>query len=156
LIRPATPADEPALIEQFTLLNRVEEALIHNRRVEEGGGEPSLRHSQRRIAESNGIMLVLELEGRVMGHLALVYDRHPPFVREEFRDYAYVAELFVREELRGKGHGRALLAEAERLARERGMPSMVLGVLTGNDPAIRSYEAYGFRPFATDMVKPLT
>ena len=46
-----------------------------------------------------------ELDGRVVGHLFLEFKEDAVFVREELRPYAYISELFVREEARGGGIG---------------------------------------------------
>lgn len=154
-IRPARPEDEAALIEQFTGLNRYEQPFIGNRRLDEAGGEASLRHTEAWLERSGGVMFVAEREGRVVGHLAVGRERRPPFVREEWRDYAYVSELFLREEARGLGLGRALLEAAEAWARGQGLPTLVLSVLVGNDLAAGRYEAFGFRPTAMEMAKPL-
>ena len=51
---------------------------------------------------------------------------------------------------RGQGVGQALLAAAEAHARERGCCKLTLEVLTGNAVALRSYERFGFAPYALD------
>ena len=52
--------------------------------------------------------------------------------------------------IRGQGIGQALLSAAETHARERGCCKLTLEVLTGNRPALRSYERFGFAPYALD------
>ena len=51
---------------------------------------------------------------------------------------------------RGQGVGQALLAAAEQHARDRGCCKLTLEVLTGNLVALRSYERFGFAPYALD------
>ena len=58
----------------------------------------------------------------------------------------YLEDLFVRPELRGRGHGRALLAEVARLAVERGCGRVEWSVLDWNEPAIGFYRALGAAP----------
>jgi GNAT superfamily N-acetyltransferase len=154
-IRPAQPADQEALIEMFQGLNVYEEAFVGNRRLDRAGGEDSLVYAEKKVAASGGARLVAEVEGRVVGHLFLTWERHGACVRDEVKDYGYVAELFVREGHRGQGIGRALLLEAERLTREKGFDHMMLGVLAGNTVAERAYDRFGFKPYATDLVKAI-
>jgi GNAT superfamily N-acetyltransferase len=155
VIRPARPEDREALIEQFLGLNVHEQAISHDRRTDRAGAIDSLDAADRKVEKSNGYRLVAERGGKIVGHVFLTFQSHAIFVREEKRDYAYVAELFVREEARSLGIGYALLREAERLATERGVGHLMIGVLAGNESAERAYARFGFRPYACEMIKPL-
>ena len=53
-------------------------------------------------------------------------------------------DLFVEEEARGSGLGRALVAAARDRALERGARRMELDVNEANAPALALYEAFGF------------
>jgi GNAT superfamily N-acetyltransferase len=53
----------------------------------------------------------------------------------------------VVPEFRGRGIGRALLAEAERLAVDRGLCKLTLEVQETNTPARTLYERFGFVDF---------
>lgn len=63
----------------------------------------------------------------------------------------HVSELHVHPKLRGRGIGAALLARAEDLARERGLPQLSLTTLATN-PARRLYERLGYRVTAESNV----
>jgi GNAT superfamily N-acetyltransferase len=154
-IRPARPEDREALIEQFLGLNVHEEPISRDRRTDRAGAVDSLDAADRKVEKTNGYRLVAERDGRIVGHIFLTFEQHAIFVREEKRDYAYVSELFVREEARGLGVVYALLKEAERLAIERGAGDLMIGVLVGNESAERAYERFGFRPYTCEMIKPL-
>jgi GNAT superfamily N-acetyltransferase len=154
VIRPATEADRAALNEQAQGLNVFEEPFSHDRRLDLAGGVESVDTLLNRVVETGGSLLVAELDGAVVGHMALWFDRMPPFVREELRDYAYLGDLFVREAHRSQGIGRALIAEAERLARARGVKRILLGVLPGN-PAEAVYRKLGYRTYALELAKDL-
>lgn len=154
-IRPATPADRAALNEQELGLNLFENALVGDRNTTAEGGVAAMDRLHQRAADSGGVVLVAEIGGAVIGHLVLAYERFGPYVREELRDYALVADLFVREPHRGRGVGRALIAEAERRAIERSMPRIMLGVVHGNVAAERSYRRQGFGDYALELVKTL-
>lgn len=58
---------------------------------------------------------------------------------------AYLAELYVVPARRGQGHGRELITEALRVARERGADYAFLVTSEEDRLAQRLYEAAGFR-----------
>ncbi|MEW2549741.1 GNAT family N-acetyltransferase [Streptomyces sp. NPDC047002] len=68
---------------------------------------------------------------------------------------AYVYEVAVEEEHRGRGHGRALMGVAERVAADWGAARLGLHVFTDNTPAVRLYDALGYRATERHFVKPL-
>ena len=154
-IRPATAADRAALDEQELGLNLFENALVGDRNITPAGGVAAMDKLHQRAEDSQGVVLVGEIGGAVIAHLVLTFERFGPFLREGLRDYALVADLFVREPHRGRGVGRALIAEAERRAIERGMPRIMLGVVHGNVAAERSYRRQGFGDYALELIKPL-
>ena len=108
------------------------------------------------MKRTDGAALVADLEARVVGHLFLTFETDAAYVRELLRPYAYVSELYVREEMRGQGIGRALLLEAERQARARGIGRLMIGVLAGNARAEVLYRRMGFAPHAIEMAKRLS
>ncbi|MFD7509359.1 GNAT family N-acetyltransferase [Streptomyces sp. NPDC059853] len=67
----------------------------------------------------------------------------------------YVVHAGVAAEYRGRGHGRALLAEAERLTHAAGGTLLGLSVDADNLPAGRLCEGLGYRPVAERLGKTL-
>jgi ribosomal protein S18 acetylase RimI-like enzyme len=57
--------------------------------------------------------------------------------------YAHVGDLAVAAAQRGKGIGRAMLAECERRARAAGTRWLRITALAGNAQARASYRAFG-------------
>lgn len=57
---------------------------------------------------------------------------------------AQLEELYIRPDLRGKGIGTALLTEAQRLCRSRGVGEMHIGVDEDDNNTRRFYERHGF------------
>ncbi|MEU8892085.1 GNAT family N-acetyltransferase [Streptomyces sp. NPDC048442] len=68
---------------------------------------------------------------------------------------AFVYDVEVVEEQRGRGYGRALMALAERIALQVGETRLGLHVFTGNTPALRLYESLGFRTTSLYTYKQL-
>ncbi len=60
----------------------------------------------------------------------------------------YLEDIFVHEEYRGRGVGKALLKYVIDTARERGCARMNWSVLKWNRPAIEFYESLGARALA--------
>ena len=58
--------------------------------------------------------------------------------------FAYVEELVVNPEHRGKGVGRALLNRAINWAKRQGVPGMMIETQDNNLPACKLYETCGF------------
>ncbi|MFF9851958.1 GNAT family N-acetyltransferase [Streptomyces litmocidini] len=74
---------------------------------------------------------------------------------EPGRRAAFVYDVAVDAEQRGRGYGRALMLLAERVAREAGEDLLGLHVFAGNTPAIRLYESLGYRTTYVNSAKPL-
>src|SRR5487761_2418434 len=70
-------------------------------------------------------------------------------------DRAWIYDIAIDEEQRGKGYGRALLNGLKQAAIARGCSSIGLNVFAGNDIARRLYERAGFRLTSIHMAKPL-
>ncbi|MFF9196138.1 GNAT family N-acetyltransferase [Streptomyces sp. NPDC014779] len=69
-----------------------------------------------------------------------------PEVRARLADCPELNGLDVREELRGRGIGTALVRAAEALARERGRTHLGLGVADDNPRAAALYARLGYTP----------
>ena len=87
--------------------------------------------------------LVAEAGHEVVGH-TLIYRPEPVLGYPE--NAAYLASTVVREDLRGRGIGAALVAEVLRLAVEAGYGSVVTNWRMTNLSASRFWPARGFRP----------
>jgi GNAT superfamily N-acetyltransferase len=133
MIRPATAADVPAILQLIRALSDYEK-LSHQVVVDEARLREHL-FGARPYAEA----LLAEEEGRVVGY-ALFFHTYSTFLGQP---NLYLEDLFVLPEHRGRGHGKGLLARLARTAVERGCGRFEWMVLDWNTAAIQFYESLG-------------
>jgi RimJ/RimL family protein N-acetyltransferase len=136
-VRRAAPGDAPTLV-----------ALAEQVAREEGGwiltsdAWRSVAEERRylRVARRHpdAAVLVVEMDGRVVGRLSVARDSHPAS-----RHVADVG-LMVDAGYRRRGIGTRLLEEAVGWARASGVRKLELHVFSWNEPALALYEAFGF------------
>lgn len=100
-------------------------------------------------AQANFAVVAATLDLPGMAFLSLAVDgRQAARVRVNpvGEDWAYLADLFVQPDQRGRGHGRVLMAAAVDWAAERGLTAIVLDADPDNEPAQRLYADLGFEP----------
>ncbi|MEV6652175.1 GNAT family N-acetyltransferase [Streptomyces sp. NPDC051219] len=68
---------------------------------------------------------------------------------------AFVFDVEVAAEHRGRGHGRALMLLAERETRAAGVAELGLNVFADNTPAVRLYESLGYETTDYHLYKQL-
>ena len=143
--RPATPADIPALVELVTSAYRgdvsrqgwtTEADLLDGARIDPG----VLR---RDIERPHSVVVLAEREDLLLAcaHVA------------EGDGAGYFGMLSVRPDQQGGGVGKALMSEAERIAREDWkLPAMRMTVIDVRDELIAFYERRGYA--RTGIKKP--
>jgi GNAT superfamily N-acetyltransferase len=146
MIRPATPADTATICDLIRALADYER-LAHAVTLDEERVHEHL-FGPRPYAE----VLLAEQEGTVVG-FALFFHNYSTFLG---RPGIYLEDLFVRPEARGKGHGKALLAELARIVVDRGCGRLEWTVLNWNEPSIAFYRSLGAEPMNEWTVYRLT
>ncbi len=140
MIRPAVPADVPvlvALVRELADYERAPESAVLD--------EDSLARSLFGPAPAVFAHVALDDEsGEVVGFAVWFLN----FSTWLGRHGIYLEDLFVRPAARGRGHGRALLAELTRIAVERGYGRLEWWVLDWNGPAIGFYRSLGAEAMA--------
>ncbi|WP_018231452.1 GNAT family N-acetyltransferase [Thioalkalivibrio thiocyanodenitrificans] len=106
-----------------------------------------------RVDETGGAVYLAEDEGRVVGYVCVRGSVVPDEPDERQDPYSFMAELFVRPELRRSGVGSLLVERAEAFAREAGAYKMELNVLARNASALRFYEGHGYASRVVVMSK---
>ena len=146
MIRPATIADVPVILELIRALATYERAPNDVTATEEGLAE--VLFGKKPAAE-----VLLLFENNVPAGFAVFFHNFSTWLG---RPGLYLEDLFVRPEHRGKGYGRALLIELAKIARDRGCGRMEWAVLDWNEPAIQFYRKLGAKPMDEWTVFRLT
>ncbi len=143
--RTATPADIPALVELVTSAYRgdasragwtTEADLLDGQRI-----DPEVLRQD--IERLHSIVLLAERDGALLACAHVAIDG----------DAGYFGMFSVRPDLQGNGVGKALLAEAERIARDEWkLPAMRMTVIDVRDELIAFYQRRGF--VRTGITKP--
>ena len=141
-VRPAAPRDLSSVVAlRLALLREHPDHPIYGRlRTEIDRRARDLFAAQIRAASET--ILLAELAGEVVGIIRCVESLGSPLL-DPLR-YAYVSSAYVRPEARRRGVLRALVAEAERWSRARGLDQMRLHNVAGSIAAERAWEALGF------------
>lgn len=106
-------------------------------------GDDRIRQWLERVLRT-GRHLIVEVDGRVLGHLMLIPQENG------------TTELanFLHQSIRNRGIGTALNTLGIRVARDAGLSALWLSVEPANKPAIRSYEKAGFRQLPGSLWAP--
>jgi GNAT superfamily N-acetyltransferase/catechol 2,3-dioxygenase-like lactoylglutathione lyase family enzyme len=132
-IRPATPADLPALAGMIAAL-----AAVH--------GDDSRTSAQSLLVDVFGahpwahILIAQDAGGQPIGYAALV----PAYQAQFARRSVDLHHLYVEPTGRAQGVGRALVAACVEWARARGAERLTVGAHPSNKQAQRYYRALGF------------
>ena len=145
-IKSTTESDVPVILSFVTKLTRYE-PLSH----EIVATEDLLRETlfgKRRTAE----VAIGYLETKPVGFV-LFFHNYSTFLG---KPGLYVEDLFVDEDYRRRGYGRALLLHVARLAKERRCGRLEWSVLDWNQPAIDFYKKLGASPMSDWTVFRIT
>ncbi|MGW0418000.1 N-acetyltransferase family protein [Streptomyces sp. NPDC003015] len=137
MIRPATPADVPAIHALIRELADYERALSEAKATEEQLHEALFGPRPAAYAH-----VATDSTDSVIGYAVWFLN----FSTWRGVHGIYLEDLYVRPTARGGGHGKALLTELARLCVERGYQRLEWSVLNWNTPAIDFYESLGARP----------
>jgi GNAT superfamily N-acetyltransferase len=146
VIRPARAADIPAIHQMIKDLAAYERGLH-----EVSATENDLRAALL-AAQPSLFAHVADDGGRAVG-FALWFLSYSTWAG---RHGIYLEDLYVKPEQRGRGHGRALLAELARICVDRGYQRLEWSVLDWNSSALRFYESLGAVPMDEWTVHRLT
>jgi GNAT superfamily N-acetyltransferase len=154
-LRTAAPSDRETVIDLIHALNVVEADLTGDRKRDRMAAAAYYDELQQRLSRRQGRVVLAEADGVAVAAMGFSLDEDAAYVTDDVRHHGTVTDLIVREEWRGRGVGRRLLEEAERMTRQAGHARLAIGVLAANDKAERAYRAFGFEPYVSVLVKAL-
>lgn len=136
MIRPATAADIPAIVEMSRLFYATTSYCTW------AEFDADTVHALATNLAENHVMLVAEVDGAVVGMVGLFV---APFMFNKHRTGAYEVVWWVNPDAQGAGVGKALLAAIEPACAERGVDAIQMVHLKSSPPqAAAIYERAGF------------
>lgn len=151
-IRPATPADVPALGRMGAALAHLHYDFDSDRFMVPDNLEAGYASWLGRELKGKGaVVLVAELDGETVGYA---------YGRLEERDWnalldrcGVLHDLWVDEKARGTGLGAQLIEAAAQRLVELGAPRVVLSTAAKNESAQRLFAKLGWRPTMIEMTR---
>ncbi|SKA40517.1 Acetyltransferase (GNAT) family protein [Enhydrobacter aerosaccus] len=132
---------------------RYEYAIEPDRRLDDAVASEHLAQLVERVAINGGRIFIAEQNSRPVGWAVFLIEQHPLFVAEDCRTFGYIADLFVEEQARSLGIGRALIDRCEAEARHLGLRQLMIGVLANNVRAADIYARAGYAPYSLELRK---
>ena len=106
---------------------------------------------ERMLENENTPIFAAETDGQVIGYAMCEVLPAPSSGNMHSNTCMYIDDLCVDRAFRSRHAGKALYEAVCDYAREIGCYHVTLNVWTGNDSALRFYEAMGMRPMKTCM-----
>jgi phosphinothricin acetyltransferase len=135
IIRDALEADLPAIIEIYNAAIR---GRISTAQLDEVSLEQRLPWFYEHSAKSHPL-LVAEMDGQIAGWFSF----HPYIKRAAYRMTAEIS-VYVGEEFRRRGVGKALLEKAIASSPEVGLTTLIGNIFAHNKPSVQLFERMGF------------
>ena len=132
-LTPATASDVDLLLELMHEFYQNEHLVFEEQAVRRGLGQ-ILGNS------AFGIIYIMTLDADLCGYVVLTFG----FSLEFGGRTALVDELYVREEFRGRGVGRAALVQVDETCRLQSIPAVRLEVDMANTMALELYRRAGY------------
>jgi ribosomal protein S18 acetylase RimI-like enzyme len=109
----------------------------------------------KKMKTHKGKLFVAEDDGRVIGFAYAWIERDEREYMTLQKEYAYISDVFVHGDYRGKGVGKMLLGACESYAKKMGHDQVWLIVLSKNKRVHELYVREGYRDYSVTCVKEL-
>ncbi len=154
ILRDFTPKDRPFLLSAIAALNDHERALHDTRLPGAEIAEAYFAKIAGAIATDHGSIVVAFDGDRRVGYMACRIESDDAVAETaDSNVFGYVSDVFVTDDMRGRGIAAILLTEAERRLRPYGVTRLLLGSLAMNHQAIRAYRKFGFGDYEVVLEK---
>lgn len=101
-----------------------------------------------RIAGPDAVCFVAEVDGKPVGYVAGAIRKGEPY---RLVQRSELENMYVDENVRRSGVGRALVEELFKWSQEQGITQVFVSAYWGNDRAIEFYKSCGFESNAHDL-----
>lgn len=158
IIRPATPADVPAVLPMVAKIC----ALHEDWDAAKYGflANPELRYDRwlSKIAtDDRAVFLVAETETpqskQLVAFLAATVEREIPIYR--LKEYAFIHDIWVESEYRQQGIARQMVMQAIECVNKMGVKQIRLDTAAPNEAARKLFSSCGFRVSTIEMLTEL-
>lgn len=133
-IRPYERKDRKAVLSFIVALQEFERELGVDRKPGKAMSEFYLSYLQKEVKKKRGVILVAEHEGSPVGFGAvwIEHDDAADAIMRSKTTHAYIADVYVDENVRQKGTGTKLLNALDREAKKRGAREIRMHMLANN------------------------
>ena len=107
------------------------------------------RFYRSRFDTADSAVFVAELENEIVGFAYI--ERDPLNYSELLENGAWLHDIYVDEQARAEGVGKALISAAAKAAKQMGAEKLLLTVAAKNPGAQKIFEKAGFRPTMMEM-----
>ena len=159
-IRPATPADVPAVLPMVSQIAALHEAWDPAKYGYVAHVAERYRNwLGARATDPNSVFLVAERPGvngepaKLVGFLIATVEHEIPIYR--VTSYGFIHDLWIEPDYRHEGLARQMTMLAIERFREIGADQVRLDTAAANDPARNLFASCGFRPSTTEMLLEL-
>ena len=145
-LRPARPGDEPGILECITAL------AVYEREPDAVANSTGMLTSSLFGEQPKVFAHVVEREGRI-GGIAVWFLTDSTWTG---RHGIWLEDLYVDEQQRGRGYGKALIASLAALCVKRDYSRLEWTVLDWNAPAVAFYRSLGAEPMSEWTTQRMT
>ena len=103
----------------------------------------------------SGQIFVAVHDDEIFGYITIHTKHVSDDIDDGPREYGFISDVFVSEEVRGQGVGKMLLEHAQNYAKLKQTKEIMIGVLAANQVAKSLYLQSGFEEFAITLEKKL-
>jgi len=153
VIRPMQPQDRPDILAMIADLTQHEMQFEADRIASHGANVAHLNAMERATSHGQGHIVVAEdTAGARVAYATVIFREDEPFIKNAYRQYAYICDFFVDQSARSQGVGRKIFEEIQNLASLRGVQRIGIGTLARNQDAQVAYTRWGLRAYAVEYV----